>query len=155
MKQTRVGLTGLLLFAALGLPVMADDEPAAPANAPMDVEREHDSAWSYLQAKYDADGDDAITPAEYDRSDEAFARLDRDGDGILAEQDFGQSGRLQRGARGERRERPQGTPEGEEAPDFTLRPLHLDPELKLEEQLVTLSTFRGDRPVALIFGSYT
>ncbi len=37
---------------------------------------------------------------------------------------------------------------GEEPPDFNLR-------LKGSEERVRLSSFRGDRPVALIFGSYT
>ena len=41
-----------------------------------------------------------------------------------------------------------GVPEGEPAPDFEL------PRLG-DGQLVRLSSFRGDRPVALIFGSYT
>ena len=44
--------------------------------------------------------------------------------------------------------RPTGAPEGRPAPDFTLH----DPD---EENPVTLSAFAGDRPVALIFGSYT
>lgn len=156
MKPMRPMTTGLLLAAAIALPALADDPADVPATpAPMDVERAHDSAWSYLQEKYDADGDGSVTPEEYRRSAEAFARLDRDGDGILDEQDFGARIQRPRGQRGEPRQRPRGTPEGEPAPDFTLRPLHLDPELEIEEQLVTLSSFEDDRPVALIFGSYT
>ena len=38
--------------------------------------------------------------------------------------------------------------EGDTAPDFTLK----SPDGK---QTVTLSSFRGKRPVALVFGSYT
>ena len=41
-----------------------------------------------------------------------------------------------------------GPAQGEWAPDFTLRRLE-------EEGSVTLSSFAGDRPVALVFGSYT
>ncbi|MHC4818232.1 MAG: EF-hand domain-containing protein, partial [Planctomycetota bacterium] len=44
--------------------------------------------------------------------------------------------------------RPSGAPEGRPAPDFTLH----DPD---GERAVTLSSFAGERPVALIFGSYT
>jgi hypothetical protein len=38
--------------------------------------------------------------------------------------------------------------EGDAAPDFTLQELH-------GKKRVTLSSFKGKRPVALIFGSYT
>ncbi len=37
---------------------------------------------------------------------------------------------------------------GDEAPDFELR-------YKKSEETVRLSSFRGEKPVALIFGSYT
>jgi hypothetical protein len=37
---------------------------------------------------------------------------------------------------------------GDEAPDFEL-------QYKKSQETVRLSSFRGDRPVALIFGSYT
>ena len=56
------------------------------------------------------------------------------------------------GQRGEgqprRRRAPDKVHEGDVAPDFTLR----SPDGKRE---VTLSEFRGSRPVALVFGSYT
>ena len=39
--------------------------------------------------------------------------------------------------------------EGEPAPDFTL------PKLNQKEEQVTLSSHRGQRPVVLVFGSYT
>ena len=38
--------------------------------------------------------------------------------------------------------------EGDQAPDFTLNMMDGD-------ETVTLSSFHGDRPVALVFGSYT
>jgi len=143
----------------MSAPIFAEEEgEQGPAiEAPMDVEGAHNSAWSYLQDKYDADGDGAVSAAEYDRDEAAFARLDANGDGELSAQDF-ERRRPSRGQRGEGAGRPRrtaGAAEGEEAPGFTLRPLHLDPELTEEEQLVSLSAFAGDRPVALIFGSYT
>ena len=39
---------------------------------------------------------------------------------------------------------------GDEAPDFTLNVMD-----GAEDETVTLSDFAGDRPVALVFGSYT
>lgn len=59
-----------------------------------------------------------------------------------------------------------GVPEGEMAPDFALMPLKIY-DFKTEKTEITeqnadllyepvkLSDFRGDKPVALIFGSYT
>ena len=37
---------------------------------------------------------------------------------------------------------------GQDAPDFDLKALH-------EEKTVKLSSFRGKKPVVLVFGSYT
>jgi hypothetical protein len=48
--------------------------------------------WIYLVGKYDEDADGRISAAEYDRPDLAFARLDRDRDGILTALDFEQQG---------------------------------------------------------------
>ena len=56
----------------------------------------------------------------------------------------------------QRPRRPQGRPlrapdklqEGDTAPDFTLKQMD-------GKEAVTLSSFQGERPVALIFGSYT
>ena len=82
---------------------------------------------------------------------------DRDGDGALSLASIrpteGRPGRgpgadagRRAGAEGE--EGYDGPVEGSEAPDFTLRPPGGgDP--------VTLSSFKGDKPVALVFGSYT
>ena len=50
--------------------------------------------------------------------------------------------------RGIPRDRNGSTRVGEPAPDFTLTTLDNSAE-------VTLSSYRGERPVALIFGSYT
>lgn len=91
---------------------------------------------------------EAIERADLETS---FARLDEDDDQLI-EFDLEQMNRMggarSRGDRGGRAM--SGPAEGTPAPDFTL-PL-LD---SAEEQTVTLSSFAGDRPVALIFGSYT
>lgn len=59
---------------------------------------------------------------------------------------------MRRGEQAQQRGRSMRTPdrlrEGDIAPDFTLK----SPDGK---QTVTLSDFRGKRPVALVFGSYT
>jgi Ca2+-binding EF-hand superfamily protein len=67
-------------------------QAATSAVAPMDVSGEMDSNWEYLAGKYDADGDGAITAAEYDRGGRGFDRLDRDGDGRITEDDLGRGG---------------------------------------------------------------
>ncbi len=123
------------------------------------------SVWDYLSAKYDKDGDDAISPSEYGRGKELFERLDVDRDGKITAEDSSPSGRggrrgfdprRGRGADRPRKERgSRKNPKGEAArsvgsmaPDFELEP-------PSGGHPVRLSSFRGDRPVALIFGSYT
>lgn len=72
--------------------------------------------------------------------DGLFARLDKDQDQTIGKDELGTA----------RRPRPSGPPRvGDMAPDFDL-PTVADPE-----QTVKLSSFRGAKPVALIFGSYT
>jgi hypothetical protein len=46
------------------------------------------STWEFLAGKYDRSGDGAITPAEYERPEADFARLDADQDGVLTGADF-------------------------------------------------------------------
>lgn len=46
------------------------------------------SPWQFLQKKYDKDGDSAVTPAEYDRGADRFAKLDRNADGRITASDF-------------------------------------------------------------------
>jgi len=50
--------------------------------------------------------------------------------------------------RGHRPARPPAPKVGEQAPDFTLQVLN-------STDRITLSSFAGERPVALVFGSYT
>ncbi|MEE8104504.1 MAG: hypothetical protein V3T86_03110 [Planctomycetota bacterium] len=68
-----------------------------------------------------------------------FDAGDPDGDGVWE---------MPKRPDGARRKRPMGAPVGQPAPDFTL-------STPGGESTVQLSSFRGSKPVALIFGSYT
>lgn len=101
-----------------------------------------------LLRQYDKDGDGKVQKSEYPRTDAAFANLDRDGNGVIDERDTTTAPpkRAQRTPR----DRPGGVPKvGAVAPDFDL------PMLGMKDTTVKLSSFRGEKPVALIFGSYT
>ena len=99
------------------------------------------------------DGDGALTLAELRTW---FDARDGDSDGVLTLDEMGVRSRGGRPGRerGGRRGRDAGSSdadparEGAVAPDFSLRP----PQ---GGDAVTLSSFAGKRPVALIFGSYT
>ena len=93
--------------------------------------------WSALVVAIDTDKDGQIASAEF----VAFFTLRDDGDLVWS---------LDRSRRrGGARSRPMsGPPAGEPAPDFALRSPEGGPT-------VTLSSFRKNVPVALIFGSYT
>ena len=82
----------------------------------------------------DGDRDGALTRTELDA---LFARLDSDGDGRIAGVEFGID------------DMARGPVVGNEAPDFDL------PRVDDPARTVRLAAFRGERPVALIFGSYT
>ena len=131
----------LLALGACAAPSSQGDD-AAP---PMDLAGEFDSTIAYLLSRHDADCDGAISREEYDRGDVAFARLDRDEDGRITEADWELESKGGPGSLGPRPKAPQ---EGTVAPDFTLAP----PD---GGAAVTLSDFAGEKPVALIFGSYT
>ncbi|MHC4955867.1 MAG: EF-hand domain-containing protein [Planctomycetota bacterium] len=107
----------------------AEVEAAQPPGVPegMDV-------FKAMENAIDADKSTTLSLAEI----EAFFDSIDDGDGVW----------MRRGAGKKPAAPPTGAPVGEVAPDFTLRP----PE---GGEPVTLSKFRGDRPVALIFGSYS
>ena len=93
-----------------------------------------------LRLSFDQDLDGVL---EVDDYMSMFRDLDRNGDGTLDPRELrGRTNPWPRG-RGSRL-RP-----GDKAPDFDL-PLANDPK-----RTVRLSSFRGKRPVALIFGSYT
>ena len=129
-------------------------EPARPAQPPRSSLAE--LAYRKLLGQYDKDDDGRITKAEYPRGEQAFANLDRNQDGFVTRADFDlriapgsqrARGRSRQGAGA--RARPQPPRVGELAPDFEL------PLLGMKDTTVKLSDLRGDRPVALIFGSYT
>ncbi len=118
-----------------GVLSMAEFELLAES-APQPGGRTLPAARLYRALVTAADGDDSgtVTQAEL----EAFFRArDSNNDGVWT-----MSGR----GRGD--PRATGAKEGTVAPDFTLRPPG-------SGKAVTLSSFRGKRPVVLIFGSYT
>jgi len=109
------------------------------------------------------DGDDSGTErammGDYDPWEVLLEAVDDDDDGRLSAQELmgffderggGDQVLSMRGEASEQSRRPDssGVPEGEMAPDFSLEP----PD---GGERVTLSSFRGKKPVALVFGSYT
>ena len=135
--------------------------------------------WQLLLSKYDADGDGRVTEKEYPRGKGHFGNLDRNRDRVLTDSDFeGSDWRRPAGRRGGGVDRSKKSPPkvGAMAPDFEL-PLvpgtgppppgaveSDEGREGTEEDFgkkalpfppIRLSSFRGDMPVALIFGSYT
>ena len=106
--------------------------------------------FKFLAQKYDANNDGELSQEEYDRSQENFKRFDTNKDGVLTAADWS-AGNSGRGKRGGRRNHGGGSVPsvGEKAPDFMLS------HIKDKEKQVRLSSFAGDKPVALIFGSCT
>jgi hypothetical protein len=134
-----------LALAAVSLAVVAARPLAAQERRPTEAD-----ALQKLLQQYDADHDGRITRAEYPRGDEAFKNLDRDKNGVLDAADFAlpptRPARDGLPAAGKDAKTPKV---GDEAPDFEL------PMLGMKGKTVKLSSLRGDRPVALLFGSYT
>ncbi len=127
------------LLACLLAPAAAQRPGAAP-----------DVLLKLLQ-QYDKDQDGKVQRGEYPRTAAAFANLDRDKNGVLDGADFAMAPvRPKRGegrpAKGEVEKVPKV---GDMAPDFEL------PMLGMKDTTIKLSSFRGSKPVALIFGSYT
>ena len=138
--------------------------------------------WEFLSEKYDTNKDGKVSWKEYARDKDKFASLDSDDDGQITEEDFARSGgRRGRGGRG-RGSRGEGSSAlevGQVAPDFDLPTLSDGywkpskqagqknaaktsaenatgkPGKKAPREMVRLSSFKGRKPVALIFGSYT
>jgi hypothetical protein len=132
-------------LVALGLACAATACAATPA------EQAPDEVWAYVRERYDADGDGRVARSEYGRDEEHWRRLDKDGDGFVVASEVailppGPGGRPAGEPSFDATEPPQV---GEQAPDFELE------ELGREGELVRLSSYRGERPVALVFGSYT
>ena len=124
-----------------------------------DPQDEADSNWEYLAKKYDANSDGKISRKEYDRDDEHWQRLDADGDGFVTRSEVeADDGRRGRGR--PNRERVDPPKVGVKAPNFDLERLPPPPKKgakpkKQKVEKVKLSSFKGKKPVALIFGSYT
>ena len=128
----------------------APDSATAPAAAPEPEAEPEEPAlavWHFLQKRYDADGDARIAPAEYTRSPAGFTRLDADGDGLVTEADFhakwdGKPRTKERFVYGE------GGPKvGDPAPEFRLP--------TTGGEVLELATLRKEKPVVLVFGSFT
>lgn len=155
---------------------VAQKSEAAKAEEPKTI-------WEYLSGRYDTNGDGKIAKDEYTRGETQFARLDKDKSGFIEEADTKQAKRRGgagigggRGADARRGagERTAAPTEGAVAPDFTLETLYPtkkeaakkdaekgagkgapvgEDEVRFES--TKLSSLKGKKPVALIFGSYT
>ena len=71
--------------------VPAAAEASSAAALPVATDPAIETVWAYLADRYDADGDGAISEAEYARDAAQFSRWDRDGDGELSAADFERS----------------------------------------------------------------
>ena len=160
------------VLAALALMSFARSPDDGPTHDEVDPDAVK-TIWEYLARRYDADGDGRISMVEYRRGEAQFARLDKDKNGYIEEAD------TERGSRGRRGRRPPGDrkrveppQEGAVAPDFELELLYLPEktaapaeggaerdapkkDASREPGTVELSSLKGKKPVALIFGSYT
>ena len=152
-----------------------DDDPAltreelAQTFAALDADQdgvlvagEATSAYTTMRSMMDMDFHAMLVSAADDNGDgemsevellQLFDRLDQDGDGALTPMSGRRDSGSRQGSEGagdmdDGGEKPPAS-QGLMAPDFTLRPVSGDGDP------VQLSSFRGDRPVALIFGSYT
>ncbi len=109
---------------------------------------------SMLARMLDSNGDQKLGTKEFQS---AFATVDKNQDQTLAAdelqtsggRDAGGRGGTSRGGRGAGGGAPAAAKAGEIAPDFDL------PLVKDHEKTVKLSSFAKQKPVALIFGSYT
>ena len=107
-----------------------------------------ESAWKFLADKYDSNKDGRITTDEYQRDQDTFLRLDRNKDGALSADDWADSpDRNSRGESRDNRSRDKAPEWGDFAPDFELT------FVKDAKKTARLSSYRGKKPVALIFGS--
>jgi len=164
MKKKMMLVCSLALLSPLA---WSGDDPAPKKAAPQTAE----SIWEFLVEKYDADGDGVITMKEYGKDKEHWERLDVDGDGKLtrAEVDARKNPNL-RGKKAQERKVPKAPKAGSKAPDFELEIVvdvttlghesetpdgEKDKAKAKKPEMVRLSSFRGKKPVALLFGSYT
>lgn len=122
---------------------------AAPAKPPaLEFDARTLAVWEFVRAKYDADGDGAVARGEYGRDDLAYFHLDADRDGRVTREDFAKSwDGVPRTADGTFVHGEGGPQVGDAAPVIAL------PDL--DGRLRTLAELRTERPVVLVFGSYT
>ena len=111
-----------------------------------------DSAWKFLADKYDTNKDGRITTDEYQRDQDTFLRLDRNKDGALSAEDWTDSSDSKspgnnRSESRNNRSRNKAPEWGQFAPDFELT------FVNDAKKTARLSSYRGKKPVALIFGS--
>lgn len=142
-----------LLFAACATSPPTKPAPDADRRAAARAEAEaagNAAILAKLLAQYDANHDGKVQQAEYPRGAQAFANLDRNRDGAFDDADFRVPTPDPMAVLAQRRTDPARLPKvGDVAPDFEL------PMLGMPDTTVRLSTLRGERPVALVFGSFT
>lgn len=125
-------------------PVVQPAAEPAPAAEPEDPAL---ASWHFLRKKYDADGDRRITRSEYPRSAASFARLDADKDGLVSAADFDAKWDGMPRTDGEFVYGEGGPELGDPAPEFELA--------TTTGEIVSLAALRAERPVVLVFGSFT
>ncbi len=154
-----------MLTSLFSLLLLIQDPAPKPAPEP-----EPQSAWQLLTDKYDTDKDGKISRAEYSKDDKYFVRLDADKNGFIEASDLKMLGRPKgyRGETADEKDKVVIAEAGKLAPDFTLRVLEKakpNPAKKTNKKVglddavkpktFQLSSLKGKKPVALIFGSYT
>jgi hypothetical protein len=141
--RIRVPHAALALVAAAAL-------LAGCASAPPTASAADAAILATLLARYDVDRDGAVQQREHPRGAAAFANLDRNRDGAIDAADFRLPAPDPMDVLRRQRTDPAQLPKvGDLAPDFAL------PMLGMPGTTVRLSSLRGDRPVALVFGSMT
>ena len=103
--------------------------------------------WRFLRERYDEDRDGRIEPQEYRRGAESYRRLDADGDGLVTVTDFDSKWTGVPRDPEFRFDDSGGPAVGDEAPDLRLQ--------ATDARTIQLSDFRGEKPVVLVFGSFT
>ena len=163
MFASAIFCLGMGLFACTQDPARADDQgrragrarrlPGAnrpvpstpPDESPADVATK---AWDYIRERYDMDDDERVTREEYPRVDAGFERLDADEDGAITLPDFLERDKASWSLEMKEYVVAGGGPRvGDLAPDFKLT--------SIAGEELDLASFRGKKPVVLIFGSFT
>ena len=155
-RARRAVLPLMVLTASMGVSGCSSEDPGGS----------EDPALAFLLERHDRDADGRIGAEEYGRDLDAFARMDRSGDGWIDQQDFALLREERARTRARRREEDSRSQEGEGAGTDGLgprgsRPLQgrMAPDLLLARleggDAQQLSDLWADRPVLLVFGSWT